>query len=227
MDRTLPAGARRAAIFDLDGTLVDSAPDIHAAANAAAGAEGLAPLSLERIRRFVGNGAPVLIARILAAHDRPDSGPQHARMLDDFLERYQSAVTLSRLYPGVRETLDRLAAAHVALGLCTNKPEGPTRAVLDHFGLADRFCVVVAGDSLPRRKPDPLPLHHAARALGDLPAVFVGDSEVDAETAQRAPLPFVLYTRGYRQRPDEPLPAAAVFDDFGRLPEIVDNLVPA
>ena len=210
-------------IFDLDGTLIDSAPDIHATANAVLALEGLPPLDLAQIRSFVGNGVPVLVARVLAAQGLPESGAQHDRMTAEFIARYEAAVTLTTLYPGVTEALAALRAEGRAIGLCTNKPVAPTRSALAHFGLLDAFAVIVGGDSLPQRKPDPAPLRLALATLGDR-AVYVGDSEVDAATAEAAALPFALYTRGYRKTPVAELTHAEAFDDFAALPAIVARL---
>lgn len=211
-------------IFDLDGTLIDSAPDIHATANAVLAQEGQAPMSLEVIRSFVGNGVPTLVARMLARRGLPDSGAQHARMTADFVRRYDAAVDLTELYPNVLETLNILQSAGHRLGLCTNKPEAATRAVLAHFGLSDLFDAIIGGDSLPQRKPDPAPLRAVLAHLGAAQAIYVGDSEVDAATAQAAALPFALFTEGYRKTPVEDLPHAALFDDFVALPGIVARL---
>jgi phosphoglycolate phosphatase len=211
-------------IFDLDGTLIDSAPDIHATANAVLALEGLPPLTLAQVRSFIGNGVAVLIQKVMGAQGLPAEGAQYDRMLAEFVERYEAAVTLTTLYPNVAETLAALASEGRTIGLCTNKPQAPTRAVLDHFGLLDAFAVIVGGDSLPQRKPDPAPLRLALAGLGGGPAVYVGDSEVDAATAQAAALPFALFTEGYRKMPVADLPHDESFDDFAALPAIVARL---
>lgn len=208
----------RAAIFDLDGTLIDSAPDIHAAVNTVLAAEGLPPVTLAETRGFVGSGAPVLVERVMAHCGLPPEPALHARLLARLLDIYETAVHLTQPYPGVPEALAALAAEGWALGLCTNKPERPARAVLAHLGLAELFSVLVGGDTLPERKPHPLPLRHVVAALGASRAVFVGDSEVDAETARAAGLPFAIYTRGYRHLPLTALPHDLAFDRFAALP---------
>jgi phosphoglycolate phosphatase len=126
----------------------------------------------------------------------------------------------------VTAALDAFARLGHPLGICTNKPVGPARAVLRHFGLLERFSVIIGGDSLPVRKPDPAPLHAAFAALRGGPQLFVGDSEVDAETAQAAGIPLALFTQGYRRAAAESLGARLVFDDFTALPRLVAHISP-
>ena len=211
-------------IFDLDGTLIDSAPSIHKVANEVLALKGLPPLSFSQIRSFIGNGVGVLVNRTLAASGVADDPDLHAWMVAEFSARYECEHSLTTLYPGAREALAALAEAGHPLALCTNKPLGPTRSALSHFGLADFFPVVVAGDSLPQRKPDPAPLLHAASQIGPARPIFVGDSEVDAETASRAAIPFALFTGGYRQTPVEQIPHAAAFETLTGLPALIVDL---
>ncbi|QFU08603.1 Phosphoglycolate phosphatase, chromosomal [Rhodobacteraceae bacterium THAF1] len=210
-------------VFDLDGTLIDSAPDIRAAANAALDGTGAEPLSLAETVSFIGHGAPHFVERMRSARgiaetDCPD-------LLGRFQEEYVRAKSLSRLFPDVTEVLDQLADQGHALGLCTNKPAAPTGAVLMQFGLTDRFKTVVAGDDLPQRKPDPAPLHAVLTALGDGPALYVGDSEVDAETADRAGVPFLLFTKGYRHVAVDQMPHLAAFSDWSDMPGLVAQVL--
>jgi phosphoglycolate phosphatase len=206
-------------VFDLDGTLIDSAPDIRVVTNGLLAEEGAAPVSLAETRSFIGHGAPTFVARMRAARGLPDA--DHARLLAEFVRRYDSAVGLTAPYPGAVAALDALAAEGCAIGLCTNKPYRPAIAVLDHLGLTARFGSIIGGDSLPERKPDPAPLRAALEALGSGPAVYVGDSEVDADCARRAGVPFLLFTEGYRSAPVESLPHLAAFSDFEALPGLV------
>ena len=209
----------RAAVFDLDGTLVDTAPDLRAAANAVLAAHGAAPLSLAETIGFIGHGAPALVtqmrsARGLAAEDEP-------AMLRSLLDRYAEAGhERSRLYPGVIEALAMLGDEGIVLGICTNKPEAPARALLAHLGLSDRFGAVIGGDSLSARKPDPAPLHAVLAALGADEAVYVGDSEVDEATARAARIPFALFEHGYRKTPLDRVAPAMRFGDFAALPAL-------
>jgi len=212
---------RAAVIFDLDGTLIDSAPDIHAAANRVLRAEGLDEQSFAQVRSFIGRGVPHLIRQLLIAAGHGDDDARHARMAESFVAGYDEAVGLTLPYPGVAETLESLRAAGHPLGICTNKPEAATRAVLAHLSLDAPFSVIVGGDSHPVRKPDPAPLHLAVSRLGRPNAIFVGDSEVDAETAQAAGLPFLLFTGGYRKSPVEALPQAGRFSHHADLPALI------
>jgi phosphoglycolate phosphatase len=210
-----------AVIFDLDGTLVDSAPDIHAAVNRMLLAEGEAPLDFEAVKRFIGNGVPTLIARVMVSRGRAGEDI-HARWLMRFMADYAARpAVLTRVYPGVPDALEALRKAGHGLGICTNKPEAPARHVLEAFGMAGFFSAVMGGDSLAVQKPDPAPLHAVAQALGDGPVIFVGDSEVDSETAKSAGVPFLLFTGGYRKNPVEAIAHHARFEAFEALPGLV------
>ncbi len=208
-------------VFDLDGTLIDSAPDINAIANAVLASEGAPAITLADTHDFIGHGAGVFVSRMMAARDLGNDTTLHATLLADFEDRYKTATHLSRLYPGVLDALKSLHATGYRLGLCTNKPIIPTRTVLTHFAIDGFFAVVLGGDSLPQRKPDPTPLRHVFDALGvGQNRLYVGDSEVDAETAQRARTPFVLYTKGYRKTPAQQLYHTHLMDDFADLASI-------
>jgi phosphoglycolate phosphatase len=215
-----------ALIFDLDGTLIDSAPEIHAAANRALASETLPALTFAQIRSFIGNGVGVLLARCLHALGLPDHGPQFERLKTTFLADYETRFSLTTLYPGVPDMLQALARSGHPMAICTNKPQGPTRAVLTHFNLLHHFPVIIGGDTLPTRKPDPAPLHAAHRALHTQHALFIGDSEVDAETAHAAPLPFALFTGGYRTRSIADLAPRLHFDHHKDLPAKIFALSP-
>ncbi|MGR3375530.1 phosphoglycolate phosphatase [Salipiger abyssi] len=208
-------------VFDLDGTLIDSAPDLHLAANLVLRDEGLPEISFAQARSFIGKGAGVLISRVMEAVGLGDDPAEHARLLAKFMTHYEGEPAHTLVYPGVMDALARLEAMGCVMGLCTNKPGEPTAIALRHFGF-DRFLGKVASaDTLPRRKPDPAPLLHVMRDLGAETALYVGDSEVDAETAERAGLPFALYTEGYRKTPVAELYHSYLFDHFDQLPDLV------
>lgn len=207
-----------AIVFDLDGTLIDSAPALLRAANTFLAEEPAAALTLAELTGFIGNGVPKLVERILKARNLTGRDAALAR----FSEIYQSdPVGPTVLYPGVKACLHGLAAARHPLGICTNKPEAPTRFILAHFGLEGLFGTVIGGDTLKARKPDPAPLRAAIGGLGVEQALFVGDSEVDCATAVAAGQRMALFTRGYRKTPVAELPHWAAFDDFGALSNLV------
>lgn len=208
-------------VFDLDGTLIDSAPDIHAIANLVLAGVGAAPISFPETHRFIGNGAAVFVARMRGARGLGDS--MQAQLLAEFVALYDTAVTRTHPYPGVENALRALQADGHRLAVCTNKPQRPARAVLAHLRLDGFFETVLGGDSLTVRKPDPSPLVAAFEALGSGPMIYVGDSEVDAETAARAGVAFLLFTEGYRKTPVAQLPHRAAFDDFDALPGLVSD----
>lgn len=210
-------------VFDLDGTLIDSVHDIHAIANKVLVSEGFAPISLDQARGFVGRGASVFIDEMRALYGVPEAA--HDRWLAGFMAAYEGAVELTPPYPGVIVALDHLKAQGHALGLCTNKPLGPTMAVLRHLKMDDYFQVVIGGDSLDVRKPDPAPLWAAFEALPEGPQLYLGDSEVDAETAQNADIPFLLFTEGYRKTPVSDLPHRVAFQSWSDVPALVDGLL--
>jgi phosphoglycolate phosphatase len=205
-------------IFDLDGTLIDSAPDMHRAVNLMLADLGCAPLTLPQIRSMVGDGASALIARALAARQCVSADP--AQALATFLEHYEDEPTAqTRTFQAVPETLERLQAAGLTLAVCTNKPDRLTKMILERLGIEQFFARVVAGDSLPFRKPDPRALLEVINGFGAAKAasLMVGDSEVDAATAQAADVPFVLMTYGYHRGPIVDISSVATLDHFGEL----------
>lgn len=208
-----------ALIFDLDGTLIDSVPDLLAAVNRMLVAEDQTPMERTEVQSYVGDGAPMLVRRVMAARGLAED--RHAELTDRLVADYTARSSeLTRVYPNVLETLAALRRGGHCLGLCTNKPGGATRTVLSALGLADLFDAVVSGDSLPQKKPHPAPLQAVVSALG-APALYIGDSEVDARTAEAARLPFLLYTEGYLRVPLSEISAAQTFRDFAELPNIV------
>lgn len=214
-------------IFDLDGTLIDSAPDIHAGANEMLRAQSLPPITLAETIGFIGRGVPALVAQILDHHGQPQDPTRIARMVAHFETLYETALGLTRLYPNARTTLEALKRQGYTLALCTNKPEKPTRAVLDHFELTGLFTAATYGDGPYPRKPNPAPVQHILNQLGTTQALYIGDSETDAATARNAALPFALFTRGYRKSAPQDIPHHASFDDFAQLPQIIARRAPS
>ncbi|MTH63608.1 phosphoglycolate phosphatase [Paracoccus shanxieyensis] len=213
-------------VFDLDGTLIDSAPDIHATVNAVLRLHRVPPLTLDQVRSFIGGGVDLLWRRVIAATGM--SVDAHRDLVASFMTRYHDASALTRLYPNVTEALGVLADRGHPLAICTNKPLGPTKAILGHFGIVGMFATIIGGDSLPQKKPDPAPLRAAFAGLGSDPqaGLYVGDSEFDAECAVNTDVPFLLYTRGYRKTPIEQMRHSANFDDYAHLPALIDQRAP-
>ncbi|MFN3868654.1 MAG: phosphoglycolate phosphatase [Hyphomicrobiaceae bacterium] len=208
-------------IFDLDGTLVDSAAAIRDIANIQMGEMGLSALSLEEARSYIGNGAPTFLQRALTARNATDDA-QFAQRLHRFEELYATAPGEANIpMPGVDALMRRLKAAGHRLALCTNKPAAPTDVVLAAHGWHDLLGTVVNGDTLPEKKPHPAPLLAAARLAGGGPVVYVGDSEVDAAAAKAAGIPLLIYEFGYRKVPLAELVHAAAFKDFAEVDALV------
>jgi phosphoglycolate phosphatase len=205
-------------VFDLDGTLIDSAPDMHRAVNLMLADLGCAPLTLPDIRSMVGDGASALIARALAARQCVSADP--AKALDDFLAHYEADPTnVTRTFAGVAETLERLRSIGLTLAVCTNKPARLTGMILERLGIDRYFARVVAGDTMPFRKPDPRALMEVVDGFGAAKeaTLMVGDSEVDAATAHAASVPFALMTYGYHRGAIEDISSVATLDHFGEL----------
>jgi len=188
----------RAALIDLDGTLLDTAPDLAAAANAMLAELGLAAISVATASSFIGQGVQTFVARALKAAGRDPDGSE----IEIFSRHHERAGgSLAKAYPGVREGLGKMKAAGLALACVTNKPARFTLPLLEATALAPYFDAVVSGDSVGRRKPDPEPLLHACSMLGVTPdeAVMVGDSANDSIAARAAGCGFLLVPYGYRE----------------------------
>ncbi|WP_294223018.1 phosphoglycolate phosphatase [uncultured Shimia sp.] len=213
-------------IFDLDGTLVDSAPDIRASVNIMLAEEGFEELDLPTVISFVGNGLPTLVRRVMAHFDIEDT--QFSRLNARVLAIYNaSTYEHTVLYNGLRDVLESLQAKGVRMGVCTNKPEEPARHVLKALNLTQYFDIVVGGDTYEKRKPDPMPLLKAIGKTALADVIYVGDSEVDAETAQRAGVTFALFTEGYRKTPVADIHHDKCFSSWSDFLAVVEGTQPA
>lgn len=210
-------------VFDLDGTLIDSAPDIQSVASTILNRHGKEGLTLQETRQFIGEGAAVFVSRMMRARGIDETPQRHAAVLADFIGEYEFAVDKAVFYPGAYDTLLALKAAGYGLGLCTNKPELPARAVLRHMAMESIFDAVMAGGMIASRKPEPAMLLQTIRALGGGATLYVGDSEIDAETAHRAAVPFVLFSAGYRKTPVSEMHHDWQFDNYSALGDIVET----
>ncbi len=209
-------------IFDLDGTLIDSAADLAVAINAMLAGYGREPLPVAEVRRMVGDGVAMLVARALTASDCRPVDPAEAER--SFTRHYESAATsLTSVYPGAAAALQALSAAGIPLAVCTNKPVRIASDILGRLGLAKYFARVLGGDSLPFRKPDPRVVLALLEAFAAKPedSLFVGDSEVDAATASPAGVCFVLMKHGYRRGPVSAIACRAALENFAELPALV------
>ncbi len=205
-------------VFDLDGTLIDSVPDLARAANLLLEEYGRRPLSVERIREFIGEGMPMLAKRLAKARDLEFDDA----LVERFREVYKAdPLVLTKPYPGVAHALASLAGSGFALSICTNKPEAPTRDILVRLGWEKYFDTIIGGDTLPQRKPDAAPLIAAMNGTAIAEGHFVGDSEVDGETAQSSGVRFLLFTEGYRKGPVESIPHQARFRRYSDLMALI------
>jgi phosphoglycolate phosphatase len=214
-------GKRHILVFDLDGTLVDSAADIAGAANDTLAEFGAEPLGVDLIARMVGDGAPKLMERALAASGLAVS---LAEVMPRFVIHYDAHATrLVKPYPAVVETLSLLQDDGYRLGICTNKPSAATRMVLVACAMEAYFPVTIGGDSLPQRKPSPEPLFAAIAALGGSPdhAVMIGDSATDLACAEAAGIPALIIPSGYGQ---EAVVGTPGFSSFADLPGLLRAL---
>lgn len=211
--------AYRGYLFDLDGTLVDTAPDINAAMNAALRRAGLSPVSEGLTRHWVGHGARVLMQQALDHQQRPHDALD--TLLQDFIAHYETHIAdHSQVYPGVREALEALRAQHARLAVVTNKMTRLTRPLLDALELTPLFHSIVCGDTAPRPKPaaDPALFACDALSLGVRDVLFVGDSETDVACARAAGCDVVCVPDGYNHGVSPAaLGADAVIDSFRDL----------
>lgn len=219
----------RGALFDLDGTLVDTGPDIAAAINRMLADMGRPMQPAARVLEWVGDGAPRLVQRALAGGlDGEPPAEDCSRGLARFQKHYANDICVdSRPYPNVREALVRLRGAGLPLGCVTNKPERLSRLLLDAFDMLPWFEVIVGGDTLEHRKPRPEPIQHAGRRLHLRPAdmVYVGDSLTDCHAAAAAGVRMVAVSYGYNRGADLTHAAcAAIIADFGELPDILEHI---
>jgi phosphoglycolate phosphatase len=192
----------QAVLFDLDGTLIDTAPDLAAALNLALQRAGLRPATPDQVRGWIGDGTRASLAKAVRAAGVADDevDAQVAALWPGFEFDYaQTCGEHGRVYPGVRRMLERLAGAGIQVGLVTNKEAAFAHRLLVRHDFNTCFDLMVCGDTLPVRKPDPSMLHHALRALQCEPddALYVGDSAIDVRTARAAGVPIWAVTHGY------------------------------
>ena len=219
--------ARPLVVFDLDGTLADTAVDLVATLNAILASEGVPALPLAQARDRIGAGARALLERGYAAAGR-EIAPDHLdRLYRTFLAHYGENICVdTQLYPGVLAALDRLEAEGCRFALCTTKVESHARQLLASLRIADRFAAVSGRDTFPFFKPDPRHLTETIRRAGGSlhRAVMIGDSSTDIAAAKAARIPVIAVTFGYSETPIRELGSDLCIDHFSELPEAVAHI---
>jgi phosphoglycolate phosphatase len=209
-------------VFDLDGTLADTAPDLMAALNAVLAREDLPPANLPSTRAMIGGGLRALLGRALHARGADPGEDRFEELFVDLRARYRAGIAReSRPYPGVAAALEAIAAAGARLAVCTNKPSDLAAALLGELGLACHFAAIIGPDGAPAAKPDPRHLLFAIEQAGGerRRAIMVGDSASDARAARAAGLPLILVDFGYADAPLAELGADVLISHFDQLPE--------
>lgn len=208
--------------FDLDGTLVDTAPDLVRALNASIEPHGLKPVPLSDVRAMVGRGAKALILKAYEREGRALAEELLEQRLAHFLDVYRSGIAAdSRVFEGVEAALDSLGAAGARLSICTNKPQALAEALLEKMKLTDRFERIVGPEGTSAKKPDPAHLLAAFAHTPKGPCVLVGDSEPDVLAARGAGALSLVYEGGYSEKPARTLGADRLFRRFDELETVL------
>lgn len=215
-------------VFDLDGTLADTARDLIATLNMLLAREGLPGVAPDAARHLVGAGARALIERGFAQNGAPPPPERVEPLVQDFLAHYEAHIAdESRLFPGALAALDRFSGAGYRLAVCTNKPERLARLLLERLDVADRFAAICGRGTFPMHKPDPRMLTLTIEAAGGDPrrAVMVGDSRTDVDTAKNAGAPVVAVDFGYTDVPVAELAPDRVISHFDELWEAAHAII--
>ena len=217
-------------VFDLDGTLVDSAPDLIGTLNVILQQEGIAPLPLDEARPFIGHGARRLMERGFAAQGHPPPAERMPGLFERFLAHYNDhSADQTRPFPGAVQCLTELKAAGARLAICTNKLTSLSLPILEKLDLIDFFDAVIGADLAPAAKPDPRHLTHTIQAAGGRidRAVMVGDASTDAGAARAAKVPLVLVSFGYTEIPAAELAPDILVHHFDELKNACATLLTA
>ncbi|MCI4679767.1 HAD-IA family hydrolase [Rhodoblastus acidophilus] len=209
-------------VFDLDGTLADTAGDLMGTLDHIMLGEGFAPTPLEDSRSLLGAGARALIVRALEAQDKEVSPERLNDMFERFLAHYETRIAdESRLFPGVVEALDALEQRGGLFAVCTNKVERPAKLLLEKLGVADRFAFICGQDTFGIAKPDPRPLLKTIEAAGGevRRAIMIGDSKTDIATARAAEVPVIAVDFGYTDLPVSEYAPDRIISHFSELPD--------
>lgn len=218
-------------VFDLDGTLIDTAPDLMASLNHSLAVGGIPPVATAGFNAFVSHGGLVMIEKAFAANKKPLTEDGKRGFYKTFLEHYSATIPGQSVpYPGVLAALDRFEAAGYVLAICTNKHFATATALIGALGLAPRFAVITGQDTFAFRKPDPRHLLETiALAKGDpARALMIGDSQTDIDTAKSAGIPVVAVDFGYTERHVREFEPSAVISHFDSLTlDMADRLIRA
>ena len=217
----------RTIVFDLDGTLIDTAPDLVDTLNVVFGREGLPPVPYETARNLIGGGARMMIARGIEAEGRAVPPAKLEQLFADFITHYSEHIAdRSRPFPGLVDALDLLAADGCRFAVCTNKLERLSVLLLKELGLAHRFAAICGQDTFGMQKPDPEILRRTVAAAGGNTqrAIMIGDSLTDIRTARAAGIPVIAVDFGYTDRPVSELDPDRIISRFAQLPEAVAEL---
>ncbi len=217
-----------AIVFDLDGTLVDTAPDLLSALNAVLTAEGHTAVVPSDLRHIVGHGAKAMFEHALLRTGAPVAPDRMKSLTERFLAYYRDHIADdSRPFPRVPETLAALAGEGALLGICTNKAQELTELLLDSLDLTAHFGSIVGGSRTPYAKPDPRHVMEVVTQLKGVRegAIMIGDSGIDVAAARAAGIPIIAMSYGYTPVPAHELGADAVTDDFAELPSLISRLV--
>ena len=211
-------------VFDLDGTLIDTAPDLIDTLNVVFAREGLPPVAYDTARNLIGGGARAMIARGIEAEGRALEPPTVERMFNDFIEHYTAHVAdRSQPFPGLTDALDHLAAGGFRFAVCTNKLERLSVLLLETLKLADRFEAICGQDTFGIQKPDPEILRRTISAAGGTPqrAIMIGDSLTDIRTARAAGVPVIAVDFGYSDKPVAEFGPDRTISHFAQLPAAI------
>jgi phosphoglycolate phosphatase len=222
-----PSEWPRAIVFDLDGTLIDSAPDIAHALNRATKRRGIEPFPLDQVKEMIGGGVPKLVGRALQARGLPADGLMP--LVEEFIALYRENLTTNTtIYEGGRELLAQLHGEGRRLGICTNKNHELTVEILQQLDLMKYFGSVLGEREGRPRKPDPAPLLEVVAELGAFPqnALMAGDSEADVACARAAKMPVLVVDFGYSRTAPPALGADAVISRLSDLPRLFSSLTP-
>ena len=218
----------RTLLFDLDGTIIDSAPDVCESVNKTLKIMNRATIKTEDVKLLVGYGARTLCQKALDITGKPGTKKEVEYLHEGFLKNYrENPCKKTSIFPGAMEVLKKFQKENIKIGICTNKPEATCFPVLEALGLRNLFSSVICGDTLKFCKPDARHIYYALDEMNaDLKTTaFIGDSEADIEAAKNAGIPCILVTFGYCLSPHESLGANALINHYSELEETLRNII--